>query len=229
MKKVICFSLWGDDERYTHGALHNVELAKEVYPGWICRFYIGSSTPDEIVSELEKNENVEVTRVNEQEDWRSTMWRFLAASDPDVDIVLSRDCDSRLWYREKHAVDEWLASDKSFHIMRDHQYHGVPILAGMWGVRGKKLSEMKVLADNYKKSNNKIHKQTDQDFLAFSIYPIVKNDSFVHDEFFQRKPFPTKRDSKHFVGQAYAGSGKILDDEDTFQNFMKRCKDEGTC
>jgi len=226
MKKVICFSLWGDDERYTHGALHNVELAKEVYPGWICRFYIGKSTPRDIVSELEKSENVETIMMDEAGDWTGMFWRFLAASDSTVDVMLSRDCDSRLWHREKLAVDEWLASGKQFHIMRDHPYHGVPILGGMWGARSPLLSNMGELVREYDKGD---FWQVDQQFLSKVVHPIVKSESFVHDEFFEKKPFPTRRDPKHFVGQAYAGCGKILDDEDTFQNFVKRCEDEGTC
>ena len=36
--------------------------------------------------------------------------------------------------RERDAVDEWIASNKTFHIMRDHIWHdGIEILAGMWG------------------------------------------------------------------------------------------------
>ena len=36
MKKIISFSLWGDILTYTQGAIKNVELAKEVFPDWIC-------------------------------------------------------------------------------------------------------------------------------------------------------------------------------------------------
>ena len=36
--KVIAFSLWGDNPKYTLGALQNLSLAKLVYPDWVCRF-----------------------------------------------------------------------------------------------------------------------------------------------------------------------------------------------
>jgi hypothetical protein len=227
VKKVICFSLWGNNERYTHGALQNIELAKEVYSDWVCRFYIGSSTPPDIVSAIKQESNTEVFEMTDPGNWTGMFWRFAAASDPSVDVMLSRDCDSRLWYRESLAVEEWLASDKSFHIMRDHQYHGIPILGGMWGTRGDKLSNMTSLIENYNKGD---FWQVDQNFLTEAIYPLVKEDCFVHDEFFEKKPFPVKRDPKHFVGQAYAGCGKILDDQETFQDFVERCRDEkNTC
>ncbi len=49
-----------------------------------------------------------------------------------VDTIMSRDTDSRIIPREDDAVREWLASDKIFHIMRDHPYHCVHVLAGNW-------------------------------------------------------------------------------------------------
>lgn len=36
---------------------------------------------------------------------------------------MSRDSDSAITSREEEAVGEWLASNKSFHIMRDHPAH----------------------------------------------------------------------------------------------------------
>ena len=35
--------------------------------------------------------------------------------------------------RERDAVNEWLESNKTFHVMRDHPWQGSEILAGMWG------------------------------------------------------------------------------------------------
>jgi hypothetical protein len=42
-----------------------------------------------------------------------------------VDILMSRDSDSPIINREEDAVLEWFASDKTFHIMRDHPAHCV--------------------------------------------------------------------------------------------------------
>ena len=128
MKKLISFSLWGDNDKYTIGAIKNSFLAKIIYPDWICRFYIGESVPEGIIYVLERLDNVEVIRMKEMGDWTGMFWRFLPASDESVDIFLSRDCDSRLSYREKLCVDEWLKSDKNFHSIRDHQAHDIPIM-----------------------------------------------------------------------------------------------------
>jgi len=217
--KVIAFSLWGDNTRYTLGALQNASLAKIVYPDWICRFYVGQSTPRIIVDMLKEFDNVEIVERGEDGDWTGMFWRFLAASDPNIEVLIVRDCDSRLWFREKEAVDEWLASDKDFHIMRDNPQHGVPILGGMWGVRHKLLYNIEEMIKDYSKGD---FWQVDQNFLREMIFPIVSDQAFIHDEFFGGTPYPTPRDENHFVGQAYAGTGRILDQEEYFQQFMRR-------
>ena len=217
--KVISFSLWGAGTRYTLGALQNASLAKMVYPDWVCRFYVGKSTPLHIVDMLREFDNVEIIEMEEQGDWTGMFWRFLAASDPKVSTLIVRDCDSRLWFREKAAVDEWLASNKDFHIMRDNPQHGTEILGGMWGVRGELLLDLDKQIAEYTKGD---FWQVDQNFLRDAVYPIVEDKAFVHDEFFGGSAYPTPRDPNHFVGQAYAGTGRILDQEEYFQQFMKR-------
>ena len=199
-KKVIAFSLWGDNPTYTVGAIHNAELAETVYPDWECWFYVGQNVPEGIIKTLEEKDNSKVIRMDEEGDWDGMFWRFLPASDPDVDIMISRDTDSRLNKREKEAVQQWLECGAKFHIMRDHPFHQTEILGGMWGVRGDILASMKELMDKCKKGN---YWQVDQDFLKKEIFPLVAPYSHVHDEFFQKMPFPTPRKGKLFVGQAY--------------------------
>jgi hypothetical protein len=202
MKKVISFSLWGDNPKYTVGALRNSELSLEIYPDWVCRFYCGKSVPKNIITQLKTYKNVEVVEMNEDGDWTGMFWRFYACEDSDV--MISRDTDSRLSFREKSAVDEWLESNKDFHIMRDHPYHTTEILGGMWGCRNGVLSNIKNIINEYNKGN---FWQVDQNFLKEKIYPIIKNNSFVHDSFFKveqdRKNFPSERFNKEFVGDVF--------------------------
>jgi hypothetical protein len=202
MKKIISFSLWGDNPKYTIGAIKNAELTPIIYLGWTSRFYCGKSVPSEIIETLKKISTTEVILMEEDGNWEGMFWRFLACDDSD--IMLSRDTDSRLNLREKLAVDEWLNSDKDFHIMRDHPHHTTEILGGMWGCRNGILKNMKTLINDYKKGN---FWQVDQNFLREKIYPIVKNNSYIHDEFFdynyERKKFPTERINKEFVGDVF--------------------------
>lgn len=200
MKKIISFSLWGDIPKYTEGAIRNAELALEIYPDWICRYYVGKDVPLDIIERLIAFDNTELYIMNEPRDWTGMFWRFYAASDLDVGVMISRDVDCRLNMREKVAVDEWLSSDKDFHIMRDNHQHNVPILGGMWGVRNGFLSEMVCDIDDFVKGD---YWQVDQHFLDQVVYPKVGSNSFVHDEYFDKKPFPTIRENDFFVGQAF--------------------------
>jgi len=209
MKNVIAYSLWGENPIYWKGALRNIELAKSHFPGWTCRFYISSDSRKELVEAI-KGENVEVVMVDPV--CSGMFWRFWASIDPEVDIFLSRDCDSRISERETAAVREWLDSGKDFHIMRDHPYHTVPILGGMWGSRNgimKGVGLEKMIEDWTEQTKGKQAAYgIDQDFLAAKIYPIVANMSMEHSEFGlsfggQTRPFPSRRVDYEFVGDVF--------------------------
>ena len=62
-------------------------------------------------------------------------WRFFPTLDPQVDIYLCRDLDSRPSQREVAAVREWLRSGLAIHSMRDHPAHNTPLLGASWGAR----------------------------------------------------------------------------------------------
>ena len=202
--KVISFSLWGDNPKYTLGAIKNADLAPKIYPGWICRFYINDTVPQNIIDDLATRDWVEIIKIDQKHLWQGLFWRFYPAADPDVAVMISRDTDSRLNQREKAAVDEWLLSDKQFHIMRDHPRHTVPILGGMWGIKSNGLNMVKLI-DNYLNNDSSIDIQygIDQHFLATVIYPQIKERCLVHDEIFQNNPFPLPRNNYEYVGQIF--------------------------
>ena len=200
--KIISFSLWGHDPKYCVGAIKNAELAKTIYPDWICRYYYGSNTDQNTINLLSKHSNVELIPMPEEGNWTGMFWRFMAADSDDV--VISRDTDSRLSLREKSAVDEWLNSNYDFHIMRDHPYHRTEILGGMWGARNGILKGINKTIKEYTKEN---YWQIDQNFLRECVYTNIKNNTCVHDSFFNfestAKEFTTKRVNYEFVGEVY--------------------------
>jgi len=199
--KLITFSLWGQDPKYTLGALKNAELSKTIYPGWKCRFYLGASVPKPIEYDLQKHDHVELVNRPEWGDWRGMFWRFEPAGEEDVEVMISRDCDSRLNKRAALAVQEWLESDKTFHIMRDHPHHRFPVLGGMWGAKKGAIPDMKSMIDNW---DDQDKYGTDYEFFAHSVIPkLNENDIMVHDPFFGGLPFPEPRDGLEFVGQVF--------------------------
>lgn len=221
MKNIIAYSLWGDRPIYWKGALKNIELSKKYFPEFICRFYIDDNCDPSLIKTLE-SENVEIILVDQSRKYEGMYWRFEASQEDDVNIFLSRDCDSRLSQRERDAVNEWLSSDKDFHIMRDHPYHTSPILGGMWGSRNgimKKINLLSIIKywQNIRNSQLSVqgHREhnmnaygDDQDFLAQMVYPLVGNFCFEHSEFNLRfggeiRTFPTIRNNYEFVGDVF--------------------------
>ena len=177
--KLITFSLWGSNAKFLAGAISNLKLAPLYYPGWTCRIYCGADVPVTWGREL--------SDAGFQVWWRGArmglhdglFWRFEAAFSPDVEVFISRDLDSRLNPREAAAVNEWLASGKRLHTMRDHYEHIVPILGGMWGCR--QWPEFEKLLAEWKTRGNM---GDDQDFLKKSVWPLVKdNDCIQHDRY----------------------------------------------
>ena len=200
MKKIISFALWGNNPKYTIGAIKNAKLARKFYPDWIARFYIHKDVDSKIVDEIKSIENTEISIINEVPDWKCMFWRFLPVFDSDTEIFICRDCDSRLNDREVAAVNEWLASDKFVHIMRDHPWHRFVMLGGMIGFKKHSFGALINSLLSFKPTNEY---GTDYVFFDNLLYPQVKNISFVHDVFFEKKPFPTERKNFEFVGEVY--------------------------
>lgn len=202
--------MWGQDPKYLHGALQNAKDALTVYPGWVCRFYVASSVPTPIVDRLANMSSVQIVSVPKWGDWCGFFWRYAPASEKDVEVMISRDVDCRLGHREKAAVDEWMASDKGFHIMRDHPWHQFPVLGGMWGAKRGVLPQMNQLIEDFPMEN--IY-EIDYKFFQEAVLPNLKQSQvMVHDEFFGGKPFPTPRENYEFVGQVFDESDETIEE-----------------
>tara|TARA_R110000851_G_scaffold107051_1_gene227024 strand:+ start:17209 stop:17865 length:657 start_codon:yes stop_codon:yes gene_type:complete len=217
MKKLICYSLWGDNPKYTIGAVRNAEQIKAVYPGWIARFYCGTSVPKDIIKKLIELD-AEIIYVDVPGDWSGMFWRFEAIADSDCEVMLSRDTDSRLTNREFEAVSQWLNSDKLFHTMRDHPEHNTEILGGMWGARKPILQDIVQLMKAYTKGD---FWQVDQNFLREVVWPRVAYTTFTHDPFFAKIPFPTERKDLEFIGQVWdENENTIKEHQDLLQKAI---------
>ena len=186
-RNVIAFSLFGNRQRYFQGALRNAIVAPHLYPGWTLRFYIDDSVPDEIVRGL-LAEKAQVRKTPKLDAARfGLFWRFLVEDDPDVDLYLIRDADSVLNIRERAAVEDWLASGKPYHVMRDHPAHCDLILAGMWGAHRGNLGHMgkRMLAFVRARERKLNDRTSDQAFLREAIWPLIRRDALVHDAWFR--------------------------------------------
>ena len=206
MTDYVSFSLFGAAPIYTIGAIENVKLCREVYPNWTPIIYVDDEVTDQVIKELEAHGG-QVVKGNLDLGKNKRVWRFAAALIDDADRVIFRDADSRISSRELACVDNWIASGKSLHIMRDHPFHSSWIMAGMWGIDAKKGAPFisKILS-----KATGITASEDQDLLASELYVHLRPNSLVHDSFFKREswalPFPTPRTNFEFVGE------RILED-----------------
>jgi hypothetical protein len=219
--KYVSFSLWGSDPLYNIGAIKNASLCQLIYHDWKMVLYYDKTVPYETIEKLKKH-NVEVIDMSDSKIY-GCFWRFLISDREDCEYAIFRDCDSRVTLRERLAVDEWIKSNKSFHVMRDHPYHRIPfgndtlgILAGMWGIIGKTFNVGKSVSDFLNEKTN--YYGIDQSFLK-TVYDRFENDRFVHDEFFSGNPFPIKREPGYFVGGRIGIDDKPLGEDYKLVNY----------
>jgi hypothetical protein len=218
--KVISFSLWGNNPTYTIGAIKNADIAAELFPEWKCIFYCFSTVPQDTINQLKSKPNTIVRMVDGEGDNRGMFNRFYPAEEEGVERMICRDTDSRLSPREVLAVNDWVNKGTDFHIMRDHPYHSIPILGGMWGVVGNKLNGIVQAAKDFLPTSDK---GQDQQFLTKWVWSKISNGyltTTVHDDIFTNNPFPVgaERGDKNrgvwFVGQCFDENDKYNSESD---------------
>jgi len=213
---VASFSIWGDNLLYTDGMKHNIKLMYKYFPEWECRIYIDDSVAEDIVQYYTSHGAIIYVRDNSV-DSSGMMWRFEVMFDINIDLFIIRDADSRITYREVLAINEWMLSGKSFHVMRDNIQHNTAILGGMWGGRVRKTMKYKDIFYSIDVGTNK---GSDQLFLTRVLWNDVKHDMICHDTYKNFRPligiekdFPIPIQNGHYVGEIikrYDESGEFF-------------------
>ncbi len=201
---LISFALFGANPAYREGFVKNVEAAQRLFPGWHVRVYCDRVNFD-VLSTLGLTDTTVVLQAERSEGVEGMLWRFQAAAHPGADAVLFRDADSILTRREKAAVDEWLASDREVHLIRDHPMHISPVMGGMCGVRGGAKALMASLIETGLKTGKLVNYGDDQRFLSSQFYPKVKRQALVHTSlikyiFEYALPLPPEGPDESFIG-----------------------------
>jgi hypothetical protein len=207
MTKYISFSVYGSNQIYQVGAIENLKRAETLYPGWKLIFYVDTLVAPDLCNDLQSlGAQVVIRDLNH--DPHGMFWRFDALNLPDAEAVVFRDTDSRLSSREYLAVSEWESSGADLHIMRDHPFHSFWILGGMWGARGRLLSEISKALP--RRIEGAPRWGLDQEWLAGNVYLPFVNDSLIHDSFFKREKsslFPSRRITGEYVGESVDENG----------------------
>ena len=203
--QVVAFTLFGSKPRYLRGALQNVLAARDLYPGWTCRFYVDDSVDATFLKVMEA-EGAEVVRdISGNRDVRHLLTRrFQIADDPKVGRFMVRDCDSVVSPREAAAVAAWIQSGLPFHVMRDWWTHTDPILAGLWGGIAGVFLDMAGRLESFI-GDKPLSTNWDQYFLRDQVWPAIRDQCLVHDRCYMThgaRPFPTPTPpGREHVGQ----------------------------
>ena len=214
--KVVSFSLFGDNPKYTIGLLRNLQLAEEIYPDWYVYVFTEGKYPKDFYEKAHfLNDKVVFIEIDKEliGNRPGMLWRFLINDFPMVDRFIVRDTDSRISVREREAVDEWIENKKRLHVMRDHIHHGNGItkfemFGGMWGL----LADVKLLMIDEVINNiaegDLYKRMDDMRFLQNVIYSRYKNNMIIHSSIENNfegetdiRPFPSPMVDYRFVGE----------------------------
>lgn len=224
---LVSFSLWGDDPKYLRGAIENVKRGREIYDGWIYRFYIAANLNGrpEINKLQELGAEVHVCVGNPSREglyWR--MWPVFYAQH---DIVAIRDADSRPSMRERSCVTEFEQSDAAAHTIRDHRCHTTAIMGGLWACRPARIKGLlphlrqsfddrlrfvRTAPDSAGAPKHGHMQFSDQDWLQVAIYDSLPEcEMLCHDDWKRARksdrPIKTKSSPMDFCGQIYSAEG----------------------
>jgi tetratricopeptide (TPR) repeat protein len=214
---VISFSLWGAAPFYAYGAMINLVLARTIYPGWSCRFYVAADVPRTCVAFLRDN-GADVRNMEDEYPGVGLFQRFLVMNDPAVGRFLVRDCDARLSQGEADLVRQWIESDYPFHAVRDHVLHNELMIGCTWAGRTDCGIDMVELMKRYFSvtSGPTARYGHDQRMLGLMLWPLIRNRCLVHDKYY-RLPgvhtVPLRDPASHF-GAGHQNIDAVLEEVD---------------
>jgi hypothetical protein len=171
MNKIFSLSTFGNDPRYVQGAIRQYQLAREMMPEWEFRLYTDNPTA---YTDIERGANI-----IPMSSGYGVFWRFLPLFESPDNVTVVRDSDSRITHREVRAVEEWLASDKTFHVIKDHwAHHQFPVMAGLFGVKGALSDDLRDIMNIF--LNGQPYYLSDQNFLRDHVWRDYEHNTFTH-------------------------------------------------
>lgn len=232
--KIISFCLYGDDPLYNIGAIKNAKAVKELLPDWNSMFFCADNVNSETIEEIKKYEGI-IRLMDHKESFTGMFWRFLPISYDEVTIMMSRDCDSRVFERDVVAIREFEKSSYNYNIIRDHPIgHHYRINGGMWGAKKTDfIKNINTYVNSFLKSTfNHMYgteeakrdsiRNQDQIFLVNHIYPHIVKDSLIFDEYFKYEPHVIKLNhDRKSCDFAFIGESLDVNDESRDAPFQR--------
>lgn len=214
-RDVISFSLWGPAPFYSYGAMINLVLARTIYPGWSCRFYIDAAVPPACTAFL-RDHGADVRRIEDEYPGVGLFQRFLVMNDPTVGRFLVRDCDARLSVAEADLVAQWIDSGRPFHVVRDHVLHNELMIGCTWAGRTDCGIDIVDLMRRYFTQGPTAKYGHDQRMLGLLLWPLIRDRCLVHDKYYRLpgvETVPLRDPTSHF-GAGHQNLAAVLQEVD---------------
>jgi hypothetical protein len=182
MVNTFSFCLYGPyNDRYYPGMLENIYLAGKYFPDWKVFVYVAPDVDESMIRHLEACSSV-VLRHTGVTGASNMIHRFYAIDEPEVDIMMVRDADSRIHWKDRWAIRDFMSKPQFVaHTIRDNVEHTARMMGGLWGIRKSAGINIHNEYRNYKEDDSLGYRVAhDQNFLGDCIYPQVKSRLLVH-------------------------------------------------
>jgi hypothetical protein len=171
MVNVFSYCIYGSQDKYCLGLIKNLEQIAIFYPDFETHIAVGNDVPDHYIQKYKEFKNTKLTIYSDITGGRLMSYRFFPIDNPEVDLMLSRDADSRLTERDRWCIDQFLKSDYQLFTIRDHIYHERELMGGQWGMRRLPKFSMQSAYDIFKAMYSNVDRYySDQDFIRDYIY-----------------------------------------------------------
>lgn len=193
--KVFSFCLYGTNRMYYDGLLQNIATIREYFPDFSVYVYRGICDPEWTLEGVTVVDTGVAGPIN-------MFHRLLPLTFAEVGFT--RDTDSRITERDRWCIQDFLKSEKSYHIIRDHAFHRSRIMGGLFG--WKKVLEIPIPLDIQASYGS------DEAFLRDTVYPLISKDVLIHTNMFAFAGEQTRRidikpiDDYDFIGNVCEGS-----------------------
>ena len=199
--------------------IQNVQLIRTYYPDWKVYLYVSPDVDSVFIQQVSQYSNV-VLKSTGKMGTINRLERLFAIDEPEVETMLVRDADSRVHWKDRWAINDFLSKPQFVgHVIRDHEDHTARIMAGLWGMHKSAGLGVRDLFEMFLKNPVDLgygKDGMDQSFLGVYIYPFLKSRLLVHysnncgkkGEYVVEFPFPFteqfhcgKVDGSDFVDQ----------------------------
>jgi hypothetical protein len=182
MVNVFSFCLYGpENPRYYPGLLENIFLSGRHFPDWKVYVYYAPDVTDAMVTHLKACSNV-ILRETGEHGAINMIHRFYAIDEPGVDLMMVRDADSRIHWKDRWAIRDFLNRPEFVaHTIRDNVEHAAHLMGGLWGIRKSSGLNIRAEYEGYTEDITRGHRNAhDQNFLADVVYPKICPRLLVH-------------------------------------------------